>query len=63
MPPPPPDRKLIGKHACCSLLCHYDEAEIHQLLKGGHAQTQFWSNFEIKKYCGYFECKVKVIKI
>ena len=31
--------------------------------KGEHAQTQFWSNFEITKCCGYREYKVKVIKI
>ena len=30
--------------------------------KGEHAQTQFWSNFEIKKCCGYLEYKVNVIQ-
>ena len=30
--------------------------------KGEHALTQFWSNFEITKCCGYREYKVKVIK-
>ena len=30
--------------------------------KGEHAQTQFWSNFEITKCCGYLGYKVKVIK-
>ena len=30
--------------------------------KGEHAQTQFWSNFEITKCCGYRGYKVKVIK-
>ena len=37
---------------------------IHQLFhRGEQAQTQFWSNFEITKCCGYHEYKVKVIKI
>ena len=31
--------------------------------RGEHAQTQFWSNFEITKCCGYLGYKVKVIKI
>ena len=32
--------------------------------KGEYAQTQFWSNFEITKCCGYLEyIMVKVIKI
>ena len=35
------------------------QAEIHQLFQG----TQFWSNFEFTKCCGYLEYKVKVIKI
>ena len=31
--------------------------------KEEHAQTQFRSNFEIAKCCGYREYKVKVINI
>ena len=31
--------------------------------KGEHAQTQFWPNFKITKFCGYLIYKVKVIKI
>ena len=31
--------------------------------QGEHAQTQFWSNFEIIKCCGYLGYKVKVINI
>ena len=29
--------------------------------KGEHAQTQFWSNFENTKCCGYIEYKIRVI--
>ena len=37
------------------------QAEIDQLFQEGHAQTQFWSNFENTKCCGNFEYKVYVI--
>ena len=29
--------------------------EIHQYFKGDHAQTQFWSIFEVTKCCGDLE--------
>ena len=38
-------------------------AESINYFKGEHAQTQFWSKFEITKCCGDLEHKVKVIKI
>ena len=56
-----PNRNL-SRQACfnCSLLCHNDPS-IN--IKGEHAQTQFWSNFEITKCCGYREVKVKVANL
>ena len=36
----------------------------NQLFEGrACTNTKFWSNFEITKFCGYREYKVKVIKI
>ena len=46
----------------CLLLFIVSHCSINYF-KGEHAQKQFWSNFEIKKCCGYREYKVKVIKI
>ena len=54
----PPTAKGVPKHAFCSLLCHNV-----QVFKGEHIHTQFSSNFEITKCCGYREYKVKVIEI
>ena len=39
------------------------QAELHLSLQGrAGALTQFWSNFEITKCCGYLEYKAKVNK-
>ena len=60
---------MLTKIIISSLLCHNDKKYIEWLksinydFKGKHAQTQFWSNFEIRKCCGDLEHKVKFIKI
>ena len=38
------------------------QAEIHQLFQGEHAKTQFMSNYEYTKCCGYLEYKLRVIE-
>ena len=59
---------MLIKIIISSLLCHNDTIYKEWLksiyyFKGEHAQTQFWSNFEITKCCDDLEDKVKVIKI
>ena len=51
-----PNRNL-SQQACLLLLI------VSHYFKGERAQTQFWSNFEITKWCGYREYKVQVIRI
>ena len=58
--PPPPNHNFSRQ--ACLLLFIVSHWSINYF-KGEHAQTQFWSNFEITKCCGYREYKVKVIKI
>ena len=64
MSPPPPQPQIKLASMLTALYCvTMIKAEIINYFKGEHAQTQFWSNFEITKCCGYLEYKVKVIKI
>ena len=61
VPPPTPPNRSLSRQA--SLLLFIVSQWSITNFKGEHAQTQFWSNFEITKCCGYREYKVKVIKI
>ena len=59
---------MLTKIIISSCLRHNDTIYTEWLksinyFKGEHAQTQFWSNFEITKCYGGLEHKVKVIKI
>ena len=45
------------RHQACLLLFNVSQWSINYFT-GEHAQTQFWSNYEITKCCGYLECKV-----
>ena len=55
-----PNRSL-SRQACLLLFIVSQRSIIY--FKGEHAQTQFMSNFEITKCCGYREYKAKVTKI
>ena len=59
VPPPPPNRSLSRQ---ASLLLFIVSQWSITNFKGEHVQTQFGSNFENTKCCGYCEYKLKVIK-
>ena len=70
MPPQPQTESanMLTQIIISSLLCHNDtiyKAWLKSInyFKGEHAQTQFWSNFEITKCCGDLEHQIKVISI
>ena len=59
-----PKLKIESKSMLTALYCvTMLQAEIHQLFKGEHAQTEFWSNFDNTKCCEYLQYQVKVIEI
>ena len=54
---------ILQNEKASRLTALYCVTMIHAYFKGEHAQTQFRSNVENTKCCGYLQYKVKVIKI
>ena len=62
----PTNHNLSQQAIISSFLCHNDTVykewlKSFKYFKEEHAQSQFWSNFEITKCCGDLEHNVKVI--